>query len=229
MSHATKLSLAVGIALVAAVLNAMWLRAEKSPATFVAAGVDLPAGTEIDDSMLAAVPVPGDLERLRASLIPYANRAILFGLKTSRDYVRGDVFFQRDIQKPLEPARFEVLGPFRLISVGERFKRPGNPQEEDRLDPGGNNVTIAVSASFDERTRRLLEVINPNQPANSGNNVPRIVAVQVIPKDQQSSTEVANEKDVVYQTISLQGIENVPRVLLEGDVIRFVIPARDSL
>lgn len=229
MSHATKLSLAVGIALVAAVLNAMWLRAEKSPASFVAAGVDLPAGTEIDDSMLVAVPVPGDLERLRASLIPYANRAILFGLKTSRDYVRGDVFFQRDIQKPLEPARFEVLGPFRLISVGERFKRPGNPQEEDRLDPGGNNVTIAVSASFDERTRRLLEVINPNQPANSGNNVPRIVAVQVIPKDQQSSTEVANEKDVVYQTISLQGIENVPRVLLEGDVIRFVIPARDSL
>jgi hypothetical protein len=229
MSHATKLSLAVGLALLAAVLNAMWLRAEKSPATFVAAAVDLPAGTEIDDSMLAAVPVPGDLERLRASLIPYANRAILFGLKTSRDYVRGDVFFQRDIQKPLEPARFEVLGPFRLISVGERFKRPGNPQEEDRLDPGGNNVTIAVSATFDERTRRLLEVINPNQPANLGNNVPRIVAVQVIPKDQQSSTGVANEKDVVYQTISLQGIENVPRVLLEGDVIRFVIPARDSL
>jgi len=179
--------------------------------------------------MLTAVPVPGDPEKLRASLIPYANRAILFGLKTSRDYILGDVFFQRDIQKPLEPARFEVLGPFRLISVGERFKRPDKPQGEDRLDPGGNNVTIAVSAIIDERTRRLLEVINPNQSANDGNRVQRIVAVQVIPKEQQSSAGVVDDKDVVYQTVSLQGIENVPRVLLEGDVIRFIIPASDTL
>jgi hypothetical protein len=47
MSHVTKLSLAVVLALAAAALNAMWLRAEKRPTTYVAASVDLPAGQEI--------------------------------------------------------------------------------------------------------------------------------------------------------------------------------------
>ena len=229
MSHVAKLSIAVGLALAAALLNVMWLNAERQPPVFVAASADLPAGQEITDAMLAAVPVPGDPERLRASLIPYANRAILFGLKTSRDYIRGDMFFQRDIQAPLELAQFEVLGPFRLISVGERFKQAGSGDEESQVDPGGNNVTIAVSANFDERTRRLLEIIDPNQRTNRGNNVMRIVAVQVIPKNQQSTSAPISDKDVVYQTVSLQGIENVPRVLLAGDDIRFVVPVSDAL
>jgi hypothetical protein len=229
MSHVAKLSIAVGLALAAAALNAMWLNAEKQPPTFVAASTDLTAGQEINDAMLTAVPVPGDADKLRASLIPYANRAILMGLKTSRAYIRGDMFFQRDIQAPLELAQFEVLGPFRLISVGERFKQAGAEVGENQTDPGGNNVTIAVSANFDERTRRLLEIIDPNQQANVATKARKIVAVQVIPKDQQGPSAAASDKDVVYQTVSLQGIENVPRVLLEGDDIRFVVPVSDSL
>ena len=229
MSHTAKLSIAVVLALVAAGLNAMWLNAKKQPPTFVAAAVDLEAGQEITDAVLTAVPVPGDVEKLRESLIPYANRAILLGLKTPRSYIRGDMFFQRDIQAPLELAEFEVLGPFRLISVGERFKGGDAAQDEGQLAPGGNNVTIAVSANFDDRTRRLLQIIDPNRQANRQDKVTRIVAVQVIPNDQQASAAVASEKDVVYQTVSLEGIENVPRVLLEGDVIRFVVPVSDTL
>ena len=229
MSHVAKLSIAVVLALVAAGLNAMWLSAEKQPPLFVAAAADLPAGQEITDAMLSAVPVPGDIDRLRASLIPYASRAILLGLRTSRSYIRGDMFFQRDIQAPLELAQFEVLGPFRLISVGARFKQTASGQEESNVDPTGDNVTIAVSANFDERTRRLLEIIDPNRRSSGAGQVKRIVAVQVIPKEEQLPGGLADEKNVVYQTVSLQGIENVPRVLLEGDVIRFVIPASDSL
>jgi hypothetical protein len=228
MSHVAKLSLAVGLAFVAAALNAMWLSAEKRPPTFVAAKTDLRAGQEITEAVLTPVPVPGDPDELRASLIPYANRAILLGLKASRTYIRGDMFFQRDIQLPLELAQFEVVGPFRLISVGERFTQTGGQSDESRVDPGGNNVTIAVDANFDEKTRRLLEIIDPNRRA-SREQAARIVAVQVIPKEQQSSVPAANGKNVVYQTVSLQGIENVPRVLLEGEVIRFVVPASTSL
>jgi hypothetical protein len=228
MSHLAKLSLAIVLALGAAALNAMWLSAEKRPATFVAARSDLKTGREITDEALTAVPVPGDVEKLREALISYDERAILLGLKASRDYTRGDMFFQRDIVAPLEPQRFEVLGPFRLISVGSRFKQAESGQEDNNTGATGENVTIAVSSSFDERTRRLLEIIDPNRSA-SRDRAPRIVAVQVIPKEQQPPAELSDEKDIVYQTVSLQGIENVPRVLLEGDVIRFVIPASDSL
>lgn len=229
MSHLAKLSIAVVLALFAAGLNAMWLSAEKRPPMFVAAKDDFSAGQEITDAMLAPVPVPGDVEKLRASLIPYANKAILLGMRTSRNYTRGDMFFQRDIQAPLELTQFEVLGPFKLISVGERFKQ-GDSQAESQISSGtGDNVTIAVSANFDERTRRLLQIIDPNRKSTSDSKPTRIVAVQVIPREQQTPEGAAGDKDVVYQTVSLQGIENVPRVLLAGDVIRFVVPVSDSL
>jgi hypothetical protein len=229
MSHMAKLSIAVVLALAAAALNAMWLSAEKRPPEFVSAAVDLAAGQEITDAMLMSVPVPGDFDRLRASLIPYANRALLLGTPASRNYIRGDMFFQRDIKAPLELAKFEVLGPFKLISVGARFAQSESGQEESNVDPTGDNVTIAVSANFDERTRRLLEIIDPNRRSSGAGSVKRIVAVQVIPKEEQQPGDVAEEKDIVYQTVSLQGIENVPRVLLAGDVIRFVIPADNPL
>ena len=228
MSHFSKLSLAVGLAIFAAVLNAMWLSAKQQPPLFVAAAGDMPMGSEITDEMLLAMPVPGNAETLRASLIPYGNRAILLGQMTSRDYVAGDMFFQRDVQAPRDVAKFEVLGPFKLISVGERFKQPENTEDEGQFSGSGNNITIAVSADFDERTRRLLEIVDPNRESRNTQKSAKIVAVQILPADQQSP-EIAKEANVVYQTVSLDGIESVPRVLLAGEVIRFVIPVSDSL
>ena len=75
MSNVMKLTLAVVLALAAAALNAVWLSAEKHPATYVAAAADLPMGQAITNEMLTDVPVPGDPEKLRASLIPSASRA----------------------------------------------------------------------------------------------------------------------------------------------------------
>jgi hypothetical protein len=228
MSHVAKLSLAVVLALGAAGLNAMWLSAAKRPPLFVAINSDLAAGQEITGAMLVAVPVPGDVVHLRESLIPYDNRAILYGLPAARSYLNGDMVFQRDLQAPLELSKFEVLGPFQLIGVGERFKTTGSEVDDDNASASGNNVTIAVSANFDDRTRRLLEIIDPRRRTSSEAGA-RIIAVQVIPKDEQTPAALPDNKNVVYQTVSLDGIENVPRVLLEGDVIRFVVPANDSL
>ncbi len=226
MSHVGKLSIAVVLALLAAGLNAMWLSAEKRPATFVAVAVDVKQGQPLMDELLTSVPVPGDAEKLRESLIPYSGRAILYGVKAARNYTAGDVVFQRDLQAPLELSKFEILGPFRLISVGERFK---NAEDAAAGAEGGNNITIAVSSNFDERTRRLLEIIDPSRSGTSGKSGSRIVAVQVIPKNEQPADAKLDDKAVVYQTVSLDGIENVPRVLLEGDVVRFVVPASDPL
>lgn len=229
MSHVAKLSIAVALALLAAGLNAMWLSAAKRPPTFTAVSINVPAGQKIVDEMLTSVPVPGDANTLSQSLIPYGSRAILFGVPASRDYTAGDMVFQRDLQAPRELTKFEILGPFQLISVGERFKSPGDDQLNDQGSEGGNNVTIAVSSKFDERTRRLLEIIDPSRRRSNEKQAARIVAVQVIPKNEQTAADKVDDKNVVYQTVSLDGIENVPRVLLEGDVVRFVVPAADQL
>src|SRR4051794_39243819 len=195
MSNAMKLSLAVVLALVAAALNAAWLSAAKNPPAFVVASADLPAGEVITDGMLTSVPVPGDPDKLRSSLVPYANRAILLGLKTARPYVKGDMFFQRDIEAPRQLAEFEVLGPFKLISVGARFTEPNAKQEEAQLDSSGNNITIAVNANFDERTRRLLQIVDPNRNVNKDTST-RIIAIQVIPKEEQKTSPPPDDKEV---------------------------------
>ena len=106
---------------------------------------------------------------------------------TFRNYIRGDMFFQRDIKPPDQLANFEVLGPFNLISVGERFTEVNTKQDESQLDASGNNITIAVNADFDERTRRLLQIVDPNR-GSFRDLAKRIVAIQVVPKEEQNGS-----------------------------------------
>ena len=225
MKHLMGLGFAGLLGIVAAGLNWVWMAGLATPDEFVGVESNISAGDEIGQDDLVPVPVPGDSDDLSKSLIRWRDRAVLFGTKASRDYAEGDVVFHRDIHAPAEESQWDVIGPFKLISVGERFKeRSDDDLEYTRTD--GNNLTIAVDANFDERTKRLLEVVAPNRSAES-TAAADIVAVQVLPSSQSRAIAKPIESgDVVYQTVSLEGIANVPRVLLAGDMIRFVIPAR---
>lgn len=224
MTHLMRLGVAACLAMGAATMNWLWLTAEKKPPMFVAVKSEVDAGTEFSSDNLVAIPIPGEAGVLKKSFIPFANRAVLFGLAATREYRPGDVIFQRDIKPPKESTSWEVIGPFRLISVGERFRNPGSESADENYRQGGNNVTIAVPRNFDAATQRLLEVINPKRAEKDDPNQVRIVAVQVVPADAVEPISEQSSADIVYQTISLDGIENVPRVLLEGDRIRFVLP-----
>ncbi len=222
MNHILSLCLALLLGVVAAGLNMAWVSTQTRPTEFVALKGSLEAGQEIQGENLAAVPVPGNPLELKKSLVPFAHRSILFGLKAPRSFAAGDVVFQRDIQPPNEASRWEVIGPFRLISVGEKF----SSDDKYAARSGDNNVTIAVDADFDDQTKRLLEVLGSDRGGEARDKDPlNILAVQVVPtKGTERSVQRSVPENVVYQTVSLQGIANVPRVLLEGDMIRFVIP-----
>ncbi len=226
MNYMTKFGLSLVLGLAAAGLNWMWLSSKKTPPLYVATVFDVTQGEELSDDKLMAVPVPGDVQNLRNVLIPYEDRAIIFGTPAVRDYTVGDVVFQRDIKAPLEPAQWDVIGPFQLISVGEQFKENYDDEDGDYSATRGNNITIAVDKNFDERTSQLLEVLDANGSEKSNKDILRIVAVQVVSKGgiDGSTAKAKSNVDDVFQTVSLSGIPNVPRVLLEGDLIRFVIP-----
>lgn len=221
MRHLMGLGLAGLLGLLAAGLNLFWISGLATPSEFVGVKSDIVAGETLNDEDLMAVPIPGAERTLRQSFIPWRDRAVLFGTLAHRDYVAGDVVLHRDILPPTETTRWDVIGPFKLISVGERFKeRTADELEYSRTD--GNNLTIAVDANFEERTRRLLEVIRTDR--SSEEEAPQIVAVQVLPSNGLTARS-SEPQNIVYQTVSLDGIANVPRVLLEGDMIRFVVPA----
>ena len=224
MKHLLGLGLAGLLGITAAGLNWVWISGLALPDEFVATGSDIEYGAEIDEDDLVAVPIPGSRDQLSESFIPWKNRAILFGTLANRDYIAGDVVFHRDIVAPEEDSRWDVIGPFKLISVGERFNERSNDVYDDsRTD--GNTVTIAVDANFDARTRKLLDVIRTDNSRDQ--NKPEIVAVQILAANQRGGQiQVTSTKEFVYQTVSLEGIANVPNVLLAGDMIRFVVPAR---
>ena len=241
MNSIVQLSVAILLAIVAAGINWVYLAAQTHPPTYVAVKSDVKQGREIEDDLLVSVPVPGDPEQLKQSLIPYKNRSILLGTKASRDFQRGDMIFARDVIAPIEQRQWDVIGPFELISVGERFKQGSSRGEESLNTIRGNTVTIAVDAGFDRQTSRLLEAIAADGQVSTRGGKPEIVAVQVVPapgsrlassRSLQQQLGAAGtgtlppRDDVVYQTVSLEGIPNVPLVLLEGDLLRFVVPQR---
>ncbi|MFK7769464.1 MAG: hypothetical protein AB8B55_19780 [Mariniblastus sp.] len=227
MKHLMGLGFAGLLGVIAAGLNWAWISGLATPDEYVAIGSDISIGEELDEEDLIAIPVPGNREDLRSAFIPWTDRAILFGASANRDYVAGDVVFHRDILAPVENSQWDVVGPFKLISVGERFKER-TVDELDYTRTDGNTLTIEVDANFDERTKRLLEIIRTDR--DDDQRAGKIVAVQVLPSNELNllNERLQNSKpqNVVYQTVSLDGIANVPRVLLAGNMIRFVVPAR---
>jgi len=229
MSNLVKLLLALFLGILAAGANWVWASAKAKPPEFVVAKNQLKVGRTISEDDLVAVPVPGDFDELKKSLIPYKNRALLFGAEASRTYEPGDIFFQRDIQPPTELSEWDTIGPFRLISVGARFKEADEATKAYASDNSRNNLTIEVSANFDEKTRRLLDVIAPSFDGAKKDATHNIVAVQVIPSSTNARPQnLRPNPNTVYQTVSLEGITHVPRVLLAGDQILFVVPGRKS-
>ncbi len=239
MTHVVKLLIALGLGTAAAITNWMVLALQTQPTQYVAAARELAAGTKIDEDDLLGVPIPGDTAELKRSLIPFANRSILFGASLPRTLQRGDVLFTRDLTPPDDIPQWDVIGPFELISVGDQFTVASGRSENSISSTRGNTITIAVDANFDKRTSQLLNVISDHAAANRTTDL-KIVAVQVLPMRSQNSAlrEPGNnaavnmggdgitpsQSQVVYQTVSLEGIPNVPAVLLAGDFIRFVIP-----
>ncbi|MCA9266576.1 MAG: hypothetical protein KDA60_22100, partial [Planctomycetales bacterium] len=171
---------------------------------------------------------------LKRSLIPYANRAVMLGTRLPRALQRGDVVFARDLTPPDDGQKWDVIGPFELISVGEQFTESSGRGDSSLRSTRGNTITIAVGADFDARTTRLLNVISADVGGKGKAAAVKIVAVQVLPAEGQarpasSTVPPAARADtaagpLVYQTVSLEGIPNVPGVLLAGDFIRFVVP-----
>ena len=98
MSSLAKLAIAICLAIVAAGINWFWLTSQATPPTYVAVNTTVDKNAEIADDFLRPVPIPGKVEKLRETLIPYENRSILFGMSSPRRYEDGDLIFQRDIQ-----------------------------------------------------------------------------------------------------------------------------------
>jgi hypothetical protein len=215
MSHLTNLMIAVILAGAAALANMLWLNSQSEPSLFVSVSTELTPGDPITEASLAPIPVPGDNERLSATLIPWSGRATILDYPAPRAFSAGDLVFRQDIRPPSE--RLEIVGPFRVVGDKERLGR--EPSEGFGRNQDGI-VMIAVSTALDEQTRALLQLLAPKSPQQAVER--SILAVQVVPAN-AAAEAVDQQSEVVYQPVDLQGLENAPRDLEAGEFIRFVV------
>jgi hypothetical protein len=198
MSIISRLAIALVVGLVAAGLNALALRSPTKRAEYVSFARAVQQGEAVSSTALAALAVPGDPAVVGRTLVAWKDRGLLLQMRAPRGYAVGDVALQRDVRDAIRLARRDdlVLLQFRVIAVGDRFKRQ-EATDADGADAGrGNFVTIAVRRDDmppkpDDtsevhakwrQARRMVRVVT--QPATLGKPAAedRILGVAVFPR-----------------------------------------------
>lgn len=278
MNNLAKLLCALVLGLAAAGLNVYWASQQNPTEKIVVIKAALKEGQVIKADHLAFMQIPADGSDSAKTWIRHQDRSLLVGMKSPRAYAAGDIVLQRDITAPVKLPEWSVLGPFRLISVGEQFTNDGEGYSGSGR---GNSVTVAVPedpTKYDDDTKRLIQIIDPGRATSkkgvSKEHLLRIVAVQVyatggadfeadrgdtesmegtsevVEGDMEAGTEESGEEieegsdeweefdeGFIMDTeldlrqgeaaliVPLQNVANVPRVMLAGSRVGFVIPA----
>ena len=239
-SSVMRLVFALLLACVAAGANFLWLNGQKPSTTdYLVFKSDVKRGETITwQDHLSAVPLPGDNQRLPKVFVARKNLSIIDGTVAARDFFVGEMLQHSDINISNAPPEYRVLGPFRLISVGDRFVDALN-QDGASSDSSGSTVTVAAKYhgktgdfEFDPLARRLLQIIDKNQRGLQDNlSDLEILAVVAYPNENTTLTEGNNslglEEDELALFVPMPNVPAIPNVLLtnKSPLIGFVVPA----
>jgi hypothetical protein len=247
MAIMTRLAIAVVVGLAAAGLNALALMSTVREGGYVSLKAAVPRGELIADDLLEQVAVPGDPAVVGLALVPWQDRGLVVQMRAPRDFATGDVLFQRDLREAIRLANRDglILLRFRVIAVGDRFKRQSAAEAQESSGGEGNFVTIAVkqlpqeSPSTGEpddvvKSRRMVRLVTQRAAGGSPDVADRIFGVAVFPRGKSGSVTAVSESPVAIEqpkddemllTVPLEGIESVPDVILVGgDIGFFMLP-----
>ena len=233
-----RLVAAIVLAIVAGVGNFLFLTNRGKPATYVRFNEAIAQGATIEKKFFEEVAISGDVTELKKSLIPFEERQNLEGRKAPRAFKVNSLALAQDFSGK-EP-QWSVIGPFRLISVGERIKE----RSDGAFSEGSAGQTITIAAEvkeengkeiFDDKVQKLLNILY--RSSESTNSVGRIVAVQIYPSetkeldklglrpDEAPKADATKAKDSKERAliIPLSNVESIPEVLARGSYIGFVV------
>jgi hypothetical protein len=247
MSITTQLAIPLVVGLTAAGLNALVLMSSVHQGGYVSLKESVSRGKPIADGMLKQIAVAGDPAEVGRSLVPWKDRGLVMQMRSPRDFATGDVILQRDLREANKLATRDELKllRFRVIAVGDRFKRQSAAETQQASGGDGNFVTIVVKQSSEKPQqendaddvragRRMIRLVTQRAAGGSPDAADRIYGVAVFPRgkapqDAASSASPAAielpKDDEMLLTVPLEGIESVPDVILVGgDIGFFMLP-----
>lgn len=230
MKHTLTLLIALALGGAAAFANWFYLNQKTKVVYFEGTRVATPVktGDVITSEHLEPVSLHvADDEYPSYTFLPFADKGLILNRKARRDMDAYDLILKSDIVREKGPPPvYEALGPFKVIAVGDQFIQ--NATADSRSSSGGDIITLAVDASLDAKTRRLIEILDPRGGGSDQEDGFRIVGVFVYPRTEevqdQQVKQLPLEEGEVAIFVSLGNIQIVPKVLLVGDRIGFHVP-----
>ena len=235
-SNLFRFFLALILACVAALANFMWLSSQKPSTTnCLYFKKDIKQGSEITDEVIGVIALPAENANLKKLFVTSDNSNLIKGTRAIRNFGEGEFVQNRDVLAVNKPPEYRVLGPFRLISVGDRVIDDKTGSGDSA--PSGAAVTVAAeygksgNNEFDLKTRRLLQIIDKTQKESQ--NKPHdleILAVVAYP-DANSAKIGENALSLDVRELALfvpmPNVPAIPSVLLtsKSPQIGFVVPA----
>jgi hypothetical protein len=233
-----RLGIAVVLAVAAGLGNYLYMTMRTAPTKFVRFSKEVGLGEVIDnDTMLSEIAISGDASQLKKSLLPWDERENIVGQKASRVFEKDSLALKQDFLG--KGPQWRVLGPFKLLSVGERIRG----SEQGGFSEGRDSQTITIAAEikkeegreiFSPQMQELLEVLYRSEDAK--NTIGKIVAVQLYPSDASELGSVSegldedianrklplgpNERGII---VPLKDVESIPEVLVRGVQVGFVV------
>jgi hypothetical protein len=233
-----RLAVAMVLAVAAGLGNFLFMRMRTAPTKFVRFSKEVGLGEVIEESgMLSEIAITGDVSELRKSLFPWEERENIVGRTATRVFEKDSLALKQDFLG--KGPEWRVLGPFKLVSVGERIR--GSEQSGFSEGNGGQTITIAAEVKIEEgrevlspQVQELLEVLYRSDEAT--NAIGKIVAVQLYPSDPKALASAGGIRSEVNATgtlplgsnergiiVPLKDVESIPEVLVRGVQVGFVV------
>ncbi len=239
MNYVTRLALALVAAAVAAGINFLWIIRDQTYPQYVYLKETLNFNEKFEPEKFAPVGIRGDEATLSKILVPWGQRYLWYERHAPRDYRAGDPLLQRDMEETPSKGDWDVLGPFRLVGVGDQ--RAGDFNFSDRegelVPVHGNTLTLLDEEDATKEDKyllyRYLAAMRGEYFFNETTHqrsLMKIIAVEAITEKHNSSTDTrddasGNGNSKTLFCVSLDGIPNVaPTWLRIGDSVRFIVP-----
>ncbi len=233
-----KLAIAVVFAVVATVLNILWVKQELPPTDeYVKYAVELPRGAEVKVEHLASVTLPGKKSDYTQIFIPWTDRSTLYGMKLTREVRAGDIALPTDSSAIATPPEMTILGPFRILSIGSQLVSGQSAKME-----GASKLPITIitkspeatkSGMFEEDVSRLMQILEMEKKSakakGSDADLFYISSLVVYPKtDDIDSQQLRLGPNEVALPLDLPGVPVIADFLLDPNIqaakVGFVVP-----
>ena len=229
-----RFGIAILLAAGAGIGNYVFMNKKQAPAKYVTFTKNINIGETLDANSLGEVEITGKSKDLTKGLIAGSEKSSLYGRKAHRAFSEGTLALQGDFER--QGPEWQVLGPFKLLSVGERIREGKSLSYSD--GSGGRTVTIAVKVRTNDPTKEVYEPIVKElldilyRTEKTENQVGKIVAIQIY----NSTSNVADSDETMGELqpldldddergliVPLSNIETIPEVLVRGTQIGFVV------